>query len=72
MDRLPDDLPPPPPLTEAELEDLRQHLSKLSPHHVRIEYQKVYMECRMFGDKLPPPSAVQKLVQIYKQLWKWR
>jgi hypothetical protein len=72
MARLPDDLPPQPPLTEAELEDLREHLSKLTPHHVSIEYQMAYMECRMFVSSLPPPAAVQRLVHIYKQLWKWR
>jgi hypothetical protein len=72
MARLPDDLPPPPPMTEADLEDLRQHLAKLTPHHVSIEYQKAYMECRMFGSSLPPTAAIQRLVQVYKQLWKWR
>jgi hypothetical protein len=72
MARRPDLNPNEAPLTPAELKNFREHLAKLSPHHVSIEYQRVYMDCRMFGKELPSPKAIQQLVQIYKQLWKWR
>jgi hypothetical protein len=64
--------PPDRPLSAQELKQFREHLAKLTPHHVSIEYQRIYMECRMFGSTPPPPAAVQQLVQVYKQLWKWR
>jgi hypothetical protein len=72
MGRPADKLPPDHPMGIEELNDLRRRLSQLSPHHVSIEYQKAYMDCRMFGNALPPARAIQELVQIYKQLWKWR
>jgi hypothetical protein len=59
-------------MTAQELKHFREHLAKLSAHHVSIEYQRVYMDCRMFGSRLPPARAIQELVQIYKQLWRWR
>jgi hypothetical protein len=59
-------------MTPGELKRFADHLATLTPHHVSIEYQRVYMSCRMFGQSLPPPASVQQLVQIYKQLWKWR
>ena len=70
--RRPDFTPPDRPLSTDELKRYAYGLAKLSPHHVQIEYQRVYMECRMFGTALPPARAVQQLVQIWKQLWKWR
>jgi hypothetical protein len=71
MARARDSQPPERPMTPQELEEFRESLARLSPHHVSIEYQRVYMECRMFGTTLPPARAIQQLVQIWKQLWKW-
>jgi len=68
----PDFEPPDKPLSAEELKQYAASLAKLSPHHVQIEYQRVYMECRMFGTVLPSAKAIQQLVQIWKQLWKWR
>ncbi len=72
MARRPDTTAPDRPMTVEELKRFRDRLAQLTPHHVSIEYQRVYMECRMFGEALPPAAAVQQLVQVYKQLWKWR
>jgi hypothetical protein len=72
MARRPDSKLPDKPLSPEELDRFREQLSRLTPHHVNIEYQRVYRECRMFGTELPPASAIQQLVQIYKQLWRWR
>jgi len=60
------------PLTEAELENLRQNLARLSEDSVRREYDQAWEECRRKGDRLPPPKAVQRMVQAWKQLWRWR
>ena len=60
------------PLTEPELENLRQNLAKLSEDSVRREYNQAWEECRLKHSRLPSPKAVQRLVQAWKQLWKWR
>jgi hypothetical protein len=70
--RRPDFTPPDKPFSAEELKRYAETLAKLTPHHVSIEYQRLYMECRMFGTTLPPAKAIQQLVQIWKQLWKWR
>jgi hypothetical protein len=36
------------------------------------QIEEAHKECAMVGDRLPPPSAMQRLVQVYKLLWKWR
>ena len=60
------------PLTEQELKALQQNLAKLSEDSVRREYDQAWEECRMRGERLPPAKAVQRLVQAWKQLWKWQ
>jgi lysozyme family protein len=60
------------PLTEQELKELQQNLARLSEDSVRREYDQAWEECRMRGERLPPAKAVQRLVQAWKQLWKWR
>jgi hypothetical protein len=59
-------------MTPQELKRFCERLAQLTSHHVSIEYQRVYMDCRMYGSHLPPARAIQQLVQIYKQLWRWR
>jgi hypothetical protein len=34
-------------LTSAELKELRENLSRLSPQHVQEFYQRAYEDCRM-------------------------
>jgi len=60
-----------PPLTEQELKALQQNLARLSEDSVRREYDQAWEECRMRGERLPPAKAVQRLVEAWKQLWKW-
>jgi hypothetical protein len=59
-------------LTAAELKELRENLSRLSPQHVQDFYQRAYEDCRMIYTRLPSPKAIQTLVQVWKQLWVWR
>jgi hypothetical protein len=60
------------PLTAQELKELQQNLARLSEDSVRREYDEAWEECRMRGERLPPAKAVQRLVQAWKLLWKWR
>jgi len=60
------------PLTEDELQQLRQNLARLSEHRVRDLYDEAWEECRIKGQRIPPPKAVQQLVQAWRELWRWR
>jgi hypothetical protein len=39
---------------------------------VRDFYEQAYKDCRLIYDRLPAPRQMQTLVQVWKQLWKWR
>jgi hypothetical protein len=39
---------------------------------VREFYEVAYRDCRLVNDHLPSPRQIQTLVQVWKQLWKWR
>jgi hypothetical protein len=59
-------------LSEDELQQLRHNLAHLSESGVRDFYQRAYEECRIAYDRIPCPRKIQTLVQVWKQLWKWR
>jgi len=59
-------------LSSAELEEMRRSLSRLSIDAVRHAYQTAYARCRMVNDRVPSARSMQELVQVWKQLWKWR
>lgn len=58
--------------TEQDLKELRYNLAHLSVDAVRRFYDRAYSDCRMLYGKLPSPKQMQTLVQVWKQLWKWR
>lgn len=60
--------PPDPPLNASQLDQLRRNIAHLGPHNLRVMYEQVYQECRLPSEGLPSPQAIQKLVQIWKQL----
>lgn len=60
------------PLTETQLKERRQQLSRLSPNHVLDAYRRAYEECRMEGDLLPRAAAVQEMVITWKLLRLWK
>ena len=33
---------------------------------------ELFTECRLDGDKIPPAKAVQRLVQAWREMRKWR
>jgi hypothetical protein len=59
-------------LNEKDLKELRHNLAHLSAAAVRDFYERAYQHCRMVYNRLPSPRQMQTLVQIWKQLWKWR
>jgi hypothetical protein len=59
-------------LSEEELKQLRYNLAHLSPIGVRDFYERAFEDCRLIYNRLPSPRKIQTLVQVWKQLWKWR
>jgi hypothetical protein len=59
-------------LSEAHLKELRDSLAHLSLPSVRDFYQRAHEDCRLVLDSIPSPLKIQTLVQVWKQLWKWR
>ncbi len=59
-------------MSEADLRELRHNLAHLSVSAVRDFYERAYQDCRLIYDRLPSPRQMQTLVQVWKQLWKWR
>jgi len=58
--------------SEKDLAELRYNLAHLSVGAVRDAYEKAYQDCRMIYSRIPTPKQMQTLVQVWKQLWKWR
>ena len=59
-------------LSEKHLRELRDNLAHLSLPAVRDFYEKAYQDCRLIYSRVPSPKQIQTLVQVWKQLWKWR
>jgi hypothetical protein len=59
-------------LSERDLEELRHNLAHLSVTAVRDFYEQAYRDCRLIYSRLPSPRQMQTLVQVWKQLRKWR
>jgi hypothetical protein len=59
-------------LSDKDLKELRHNLAHLSVEAVRDFYEQTYRECRLIYHRLPTPKQMQTLVQVWKQLWKWR
>ena len=59
-------------LSEKDLKELRHNLAHLSTAAVRDFYDQAYRDCRLVYTRLPTPKKIQTLVQVWKQLWKWR
>ncbi len=58
-------------LSEQDLKQLRENLSRLSPQGVRDFYDRAHEDCRLIYTRIPSPRKIQTLVQVWKQLWKW-
>ena len=70
MARRPDEKPE--VLSEADLKEIRRNMALLSIDAVRRFYDRAHEDCRMMYGRLPSPKQMQTLVQVWKQLWKWR
>jgi hypothetical protein len=59
-------------LSDNDLKELRYNLAHLSVSAVRDFYDQAYKDCRLVYTRIPSPKKIQTLVQVWKQLWKWR
>jgi len=59
-------------LTDDDLKKLRDTLAHLSVSAVQEFDERAYRDCRFVYKRLPTPRQIQTLVQVWKQLWKWR
>jgi hypothetical protein len=59
-------------LSDKDLKELRHSLAHLSVTAVREFYERAYQDCRLIYNRLPSPKQLQTLVQVWKQLRKWR
>jgi hypothetical protein len=59
-------------LSEADLKEIRHNLARLSIQAVRDFYASAHRDCHLIYNRLPTPKQMQTLVQVWKQLWKWR
>ncbi len=57
---------------ESHLKELRHNLAHLSLGAVRDFYDQAYRDCRLIYSRLPSPRQMQTLVQVWRQLRKWR
>lgn len=57
------------PLTEAELKELRDNLSKLSGPSVVDFYRTAHRDCSV--ERKPSAKAIQSLVAAWKILRRW-
>ena len=58
--------------TQKDLDELRYNLAHLSVDAVRRFFERAHEDCRMIYDRLPSPKQMQTLVQVWRQLFKWR
>jgi hypothetical protein len=50
----------------------RYNLAHRSVSAVQEFYEQAYQDCRLVYNRLPSPRKMQTLVQVWKQLRKWR
>jgi hypothetical protein len=58
--------------SEKDLAELRHNLAHLRVGAVRDAYERAYQDCRLIYSRIPTPKQMQTLVQVWRQLWKWR
>jgi hypothetical protein len=59
-------------LTEEDFKRIRQHLAQLDANALKEVYERAHQDCRLIYKRFPSPRAMQMLVQVWKQLRKWR
>lgn len=60
-------------LSREHVDELAENLAHLSMNAVLDFYQRAYRDCRIINSHtFPPARAIQELVQVWRQLRKWR
>ncbi len=63
---------PPDILSAEDIKHLRNQIAKLSQDSVRKIHEGSFEDCPLTYGRIPSPRKMQTLVQVWKQLWKWR
>jgi 2-keto-3-deoxy-galactonokinase len=58
-------------LSREQAEQYQKRLAMLSEAHVEDAYRKAFSDCALTDGKIQAPSAIQRLLYIWKVLWKW-
>jgi hypothetical protein len=60
------------PMTREEAERYQRNLSMLARSHVEEAYRAAFSDCALINGKLPGASTIQRLLCVWKVLWRWR
>ena len=58
------------PITPEELAKRRREYRMLHDSMVKKECYRAWKDYAMDGEEIPPPGAIQNLVQVWKVLWR--
>ena len=58
-------------LTKEQLQEVRRKLAEMSGTAIHDFYRSAHYRTQWKQDRLPPPRAIQELVQAWKQLRRW-
>ncbi len=58
-------------LTKEQLQKIRHKLAEMSGTAIQDFYRSAHYRAQRHQDRLPPPRAIQELVQAWKQLRRW-
>jgi hypothetical protein len=60
------------PMSKEEVERLKHNLSLMAKPHVEQAYRQAFCECALVNGRIPNPSTIQRLLCIWKILWRWK
>jgi hypothetical protein len=59
-------------MSKGQAEKYQHNLSLLAKSHVEEEYRRAFSDSALIGGKPPSPGTIQRLLCIWKVLWKGR
>jgi hypothetical protein len=57
-------------LSKEQADEFRRGMSLISDVAVRHDYKKYWKQCELKPDYLPRPGMIQRLLNIWKVLWR--
>ena len=58
--------------TKKDLDEIRSNLAHLSLDAVQRFYDRAHQDCKLIYGRIPSPKQMQTLVQVWRQLFRWR